>query len=560
MNGSLQILFNTLMMRHFSTRTRIFLALSLLLAVSDALFVLINYRAEQARFHTHIEQRAENLRNLFAMEVANTSLRMQQIATFIAAMPEVQQAFSLGRQTVEAEGGGLGGEKSRQARAHLLALVNDPWQKMRQLYDTRQLHFQIGEQATSFLRVHATEKFGDSLDDVRHTIMDAIREQKHTGGFECGRIICGIRGVSPVNNLPDTAANPSFIGVLEAGTSFHNTLDLIEKSGGASIAVLLAKSHLEETYFPDRLAMIPPDDFLSDGHFIEATLHPEIRSYLADERIAQLVRDKKSDWFQMNGKALAFTAFELRDYLGLIQAERPAVGTVVAWLPVDAEVSDLYHDLKVNIGYAIIAYLLIEGLLFLALQKAVEGLEGVIARQTRSLKDLAAHDALTGLYNRHYLDEFVARVYASSDRQRAPCSLAIMDIDYFKQVNDTYGHLRGDQVLQACAALVKARLRASDIAFRYGGEEFLLVFPATEIDKAQQICETLRTQLIGKSLGGLVIGKLTASFGVACRSATNETLERTLARADRALYEAKRLGRNRVEITMDNCAEAASDT
>ena len=532
-------------MSKLSARTKVFLWLSLILAASDALFVWINYRAEQARFQSHLEQRATHLQDLFNVELDNTALRMQQTATFIASMPEVQQAFRSGRLAVEQEGGGGGGLLARQARERLLKLVNVPWQELRDHFDTRQLHFQFGQNATSFLRVHALDRFGDNLEGVLYTI---FRDRSPKIGFECGRIICGIRGVTPVFGNAYHAHDSEFIGVLEAGTSFRTLLELVERPSQANFAVLLAMEHLRETYFPDRLEKLKKDNPSIDGHLVEETLHPEVRELLAHPQVTELVRHTGTRWFKIGDRYLAFTAFPLRDYLGQQDAQRPPVGTVMAWMDVETDVRQLRRDLSFNIIYAVLAFILIEVLLFYALRKATHSLERVVARQTDALHEIAVHDELTGLYNRHYLDEFLQKEYASASRHQRDFSIAIMDLDHFKDVNDEHGHLVGDHVLGDAAALIRHRLRASDIAFRFGGEEFLLVFPDTNAEEARLICEELRRQIQANTLGGLESGKITASFGVTQMASAGESMDTLLARADHALYKAKDGGRNRVEV------------
>jgi diguanylate cyclase (GGDEF)-like protein len=539
-------------MRNLSVRAKVFLWLSLILAASDALFVWINYRAEQARFQSHLEQRAAHLHDLFEVELGNTALRMQQTATFIASMPEVQRAFHLGRLAAEQEGGGAGGPRAKLARERLLKLVSAPWQELRDHYDTRQLHFQFGDNATSFLRVHATDRFGDNLEGVRHTIFHALKRQRPTEGFECGRIICGIRGVTPVFRNAYHSENAGFIGVLEAGTSFRTLLELLEKPSQAKFAVLLSMSHLSDTYFPDRLEKLGKENPPIGGNIVEATLHPEVRELLLNPQIAQLVEQSGTRWFKVGERHLAFTAFPLRDYLGQQDAQRAQVGTVLAWMDVEQDVAQLKRDLSINIAYALIAFLLIETMLFFALRRATFSLERMIAKQTATLRDMAAHDELTGLYNRHYLDEFLQKEYASATRHGRTFTIAIMDLDHFKLINDNHGHLVGDHVLVDAAGLIKNRLRTSDLAFRFGGEEFLLVFPDTGMEEARLICEDLRQQMGGRGLGGLETGKITASFGIAQMEAAGESLDTLLARADGALYAAKDRGRNRVETTVQD--------
>lgn len=534
-------------MKSLSVRTKVFLWLSLFLAISDALFVWINYRAEQERFQNHLEQRSQYLHDLFAVELGNTALRMQQTATFIASMPEVQQAFLRGRKAVEAEGGGAGGKRAVQARDNLLQLIRAPWQTLRDHYDTRQLHFQFGPKATSFLRVHATDRYGDDLEGVRHTIFDALQEQDPKEGFECGRVICGIRGVTPVFRNNDNKSAANFIGVLEAGTSFRTLLELLEQPSQAKFAVLLSMSHLGEAYFPERLAALKRENPAIDGNIVEATLHPEVRELLAVAQIGELVKEFGTIWLKVDDRHMAFTAFPLRDYLGERDAGRAPVGTVLAWMDVEQDIHHLQRDLAFNIAYAVAAFVIIEILLFMALRRATLSLEKMISNQTAALREMAAHDELTGLYNRHYLDEFLQKEYAIAARHDRMFSVVIMDLDRFKDINDVHGHLLGDRVLFEVARMVKGRLRASDLAFRFGGEEFLLVLPDTGIDEAVKICEELRQHIERESIGGLPAGKVTASFGVTQMAKSWEPLDVLLGRADDAMYQAKSNGRNRVE-------------
>ena len=165
------------------------------------------------------------------------------------------------------------------------------------------------------------------------------------------------------------------------------------------------------------------------------------------------------------------------------------------------------------------------------------------------LATLAATDGLTGLLNKRSLEEALARDLARADRSRASLGVVMIDVDFFKKVNDTHGHLIGDDVLKAVAALVASSLRTGDVAARYGGEEFVTVLPGSDLEGAVVVAERIRKRLeqteISTPNGPL---KVTASFGVAavsgpdCRGAAKELL----ARADAALYAAKRAGRNRV--------------
>lgn len=158
---------------------------------------------------------------------------------------------------------------------------------------------------------------------------------------------------------------------------------------------------------------------------------------------------------------------------------------------------------------------------------------------------LATTDSLTGIANRR---EFVRILEGEVDRARrygVPLSLAMYDLDNFKRVNDTYGHDAGDDVLQAVTSLVKENIRAVDVAARWGGEEFMVLMPQSDIQAARNAAEKLRLAIAGHCFDK--IDRLTASFGIAVFEPQDD-LNSLLKRVDDALYRAKELGRNRVEI------------
>jgi diguanylate cyclase (GGDEF)-like protein len=167
----------------------------------------------------------------------------------------------------------------------------------------------------------------------------------------------------------------------------------------------------------------------------------------------------------------------------------------------------------------------------------------------------AATDGLTGLPNKRAVTDALKRTVAQASTTQAPLALLLIDLDHFKQINDTRGHAMGDQVLANVGAVLRAVLRAQDFAGRNGGEEFAILLPDTEIADALAIAERIRTAIAEISLPGTDVD-VTASIGVASfpdHASTQDRLERL---ADAALYLAKRQGRNRVELaTVDTPAE-----
>lgn len=164
------------------------------------------------------------------------------------------------------------------------------------------------------------------------------------------------------------------------------------------------------------------------------------------------------------------------------------------------------------------------------------------------LERQARTDYLTGLINRRYFIDHCQQELTRTLRYGHPLSLLMLDIDHFKKVNDTYGHLAGDQVLQALAACCQAQLREVDIAGRIGGEEFTILLPETDAGEACEVAERLRQMLadlgVAQSDGPPI--RFTVSIGVACVGAATNTIDQLLQHADEALYQAKNNGRNRV--------------
>jgi len=183
-----------------------------------------------------------------------------------------------------------------------------------------------------------------------------------------------------------------------------------------------------------------------------------------------------------------------------------------------------------------------------------------IVKLQATLKEQTIRDSLTGLYNRRYLDENLERELARARRDNLPLCMVMLDIDHFKDLNDTYGHPAGDEALRAVAASLHRNVRAQDIACRYGGEEFLILMPHMELAVAAERAERWRRAIeaIRIDAGGSEI-RLTASFGVAAYPGHGGTPDELTQSADLALYAAKGRGRNRV-VVFDPSARVAEVT
>ena len=166
-----------------------------------------------------------------------------------------------------------------------------------------------------------------------------------------------------------------------------------------------------------------------------------------------------------------------------------------------------------------------------------------------TLKELTIRDGLTGLYNHRHFQETLAVEILRSKRHAKTFSLVFLDVDFFKQYNDTHGHLHGDAVLVALSKLLIAGLRKSDVAVRYGGEEFVLLLPETSKENAFALAGTIREKIAAHPFPGRETqpqGKVTVSMGIAAFPEDGSDSSTLLHRADEALYQAKNGGRNRV--------------
>lgn len=168
----------------------------------------------------------------------------------------------------------------------------------------------------------------------------------------------------------------------------------------------------------------------------------------------------------------------------------------------------------------------------------------MIARLNKH-KVLSITDKLTGIFNRLKLDEALNDEFNRSSRFKSNFGVIIIDIDYFKKINDTFGHLVGDQVLIEFAKILETNIRKIDVLGRWGGEEFMIICPETNFQGTIKVAQSLREIISEYEFS--TVNKISASFGISAYNKNDENIDKIIARADSALYKAKVNGRNRVE-------------
>lgn len=177
------------------------------------------------------------------------------------------------------------------------------------------------------------------------------------------------------------------------------------------------------------------------------------------------------------------------------------------------------------------------------LERMVEKKTLKLSKALETISQLATIDKLTKIFNRFKMEELLSHELERSRRYHNDFSVIYMDIDYFKHVNDTFGHVIGDKVLCEFTHIISKRIRHSDAFGRWGGEEFIIVCPQTPLQEAIKLAETLRYEVEQHSFK--IVGHKTASYGVVSYC-EHDTIDSLLRRADRAMYEAKNNGRNQV--------------
>ncbi|WMC09614.1 diguanylate cyclase [Oceanimonas pelagia] len=265
-------------------------------------------------------------------------------------------------------------------------------------------------------------------------------------------------------------------------------------------------------------------------------------THVRDQNLFSLFPELPEQWLRRKVDTVVtlntrtFTSWEQRPWLFRFRSTRPITGTH------DYMFQNLtIHPLADPDGHIRRVCLMVYDVTDVATSKLA------LEQANKQLSRLSRTDRLTGLLNRGSWESLLHTEFARYRRYRQPCTLVMLDIDHFKRINDSHGHPAGDDVIRHAAALIQGCLRDADVAGRYGGEEFGLILPQTDLEGAGVISERLRRAIADARVdthGQLL--RYTISMGMASLTPATATAQEWLERADRALYQAKREGRNRV--------------
>ena len=505
----------------------------ILLVVFSVFFVsYITYSAtatlKNDKIQTALEQHIHDLQTHYEILLYHQNITAETVYSATLEMPRFIEIYSQIHSSTK--------EKQSILRKELQKLLTNIYKRI-QRKGVLQYHF-ILPNNVSFLRMHKVDKFGDDLSSVRRDFKFVNETKSRMRGYIQGRTAHGFRNVFPIFDhdgkhlgaMEVSFSSDEFIKYLTYVSKIH-THFLVDKK-------ILKSSTLLKT---DSILVYENSDEHKDFMVSMSNEHSAIHC-LSSSKI--MLEDFREDINKGIEKGDKFSILLNNDTRAQAVSFLPIKGLdgdkTLAWFVSYVNDTLIYATSQNSqivrmflfILYAFIGYL---------------SYKNIMAQRERILrmKKRADIDSLTGIYNRNKFDRVFRYELIRNERYKRELSLAIIDIDHFKIFNDTYGHLIGDEVLIMLVRSLEKHIRDTDIFARWGGEEFVILFPETNSETAREICEKLRVQI--ELLQHPKAGGINASFGVSSYK-KRDTQERMFKRCDDALYEAKESGRNRVVV------------
>ena len=479
-------------------------------------FVFLTFERSQKQINMSSEQSVISVTNMFRHNILEDDSMLEAVSHALLRNKELESVLR---------------EKDR---SKLLALSSALFNELSKEHQITHFYYHDIDR-TNLLRVHKPERFGDKIN--RFTMLEAESLKAESSGIELGTLgTFTLRHVTPWYD-----SDQKLLGYIELGMEIDGIFESIEQLYNTHLFMLIHKKHLDKSSWIEGMRMLGHEarwDALDQ--FVVTNLRTG--QILPDEFIANYATDESliSGGFDLEFKGLKHRA----RVIPIEDKGKRDVGNM--WILIDTD-KEIEERLKVTLIATGIASAL-GIILFVLFFRLVGGIETELLSHQNVLRKIATNDGLTGIYNRRSFDTIIAREFDRAARYGRELSLLIIDIDHFKRVNDTFGHVAGDDVLKALAANLSKQLRSNDHLARYGGEEFVIILPETPLEMAHLLAERIRTSAGEKdySVGGSQTSHVTLSIGVSSFPAQSATLEELVHHADSALYKAKETGRNRV--------------
>lgn len=501
-----------------TSRLRLFFLapLTLVIMVAVGLFVFESYRSQQEDVQSGVVRVQASASDLYQNSVRHNAIALQTVIEML----EKDQAL---RAALE-----------RGDRAALLEKSAPLFADLRRIFGVTHFYFTRADRV-SLLRVHQPERYGDVIE--RFTTREAERSGALAQGVELGPL--GTLTLRVVDPWYADAERKHLIGYVELGMEVDHALEEVREFLGVQTFVLIRKQFLKREQWESGMRLL--------GRVPEWERFPDV---VLSSQGMQTIPDALAGKIGKAAPAGAAADIEQKrvSYRSIAVPLRDASGADVGQLEILVDISrEAEHARKAAVFGGVTA-LVVGGLLFGFFYWLVGRIGAQLESQRRILADLAMRDGLTKLLNHRTFYTLLEKEVARTRRYEKQLSLLMLDIDHFKRVNDTYGHVAGDMILAGLSGVVSDQVRNVDSACRYGGEEISVILPETGMEAAALVAERIRSAIEGQrfDIGQGQSIAITVSIGVASLPAQETSVEKLVAVADKALYEAKEGGRNRV--------------
>ncbi|HEU0219561.1 MAG TPA: diguanylate cyclase [Gallionella sp.] len=501
-----------------TARLRLFFLAPLTLVIMAAvgLFVFEFYRYQQEDVQSGVVRVQVSAPELYRNSIRHNAIALQTIIEMLEKDQVLHAALERGD------------------RATLLEKSAPMFTDLRKIFGVTHFYFTRADRV-NLLRVHQPERYGDVIE--RFTTREAQRSGALAQGVELGPM--GTITLRVVDPWYADKERKHLIGYVELGMEVDHALEEVREFLGVQTFMLIRKQFLKRDEWESGMRMlgrVPEWE-----RFADVVLSSQGMQTIPDalaEKIGKAALAGSATTIVQRRVSYRSIAVPLRDAAG---AE---VGQMMLLVDVSHEAESARKAIVFSSMIALAAGILLFGLFYWLVGKVGAQLES----RSRMLADLAMRDGLTKLLNHRMFYTLLEKEVARAQRYEKPLSLLMLDIDHFKGVNDTYGHVAGDMILAGLSSVISSQVRNVDSVCRYGGEEISVILPETGLETAMQMAERIRSATDGHhfDIGQRQSIAITVSLGVASLPPQQTSVEKLVAAADKALYEAKEGGRNRV--------------
>lgn len=505
--------------RRYITRLRVqFLTpIAITLSFSVMVIIAIVYFHERQTIDTDVIQLQSTANSLYQNSIQQNAKALQTVMDVLKTDRELVSALA------------------KRDRQRLLQRSASIYQDIHRHYGLTHFYFS-GPDRVNLLRVHKPEKYGDTIN--RQTTLTAQRGGTDAYGVELGPLgTLTLRYVQPWYE----EQTQELLGFVELGMEVDQTIDSIRQLFGIDVVVLINKQYLDQSGWEDGMRTFGRAPDWERFPQVVVSMHGV---QVVPEVLSALIR--KTDF--SNHKSTFKVQFGQANQYAIFQPLQDVTGRAVGAMVMLVDTSILNKHVRESVIVGSVSVVVAAIILILFFYWFVGRIGERMAHNEWQLQQMATRDGLTGLFNRRQFNLMLEDSFARHTRYDRPVSLLMIDIDHFKQVNDTYGHPAGDVVLVELGKRLTLQAREIDRVCRYGGEEFVVLLPETDSAGAQVIAQRLCEAMADEQwdLGDGTQISVTVSIGVASCPDHVGTSQALLTAADKALYAAKESGRNRV--------------